>query len=357
MLILKRTILTAAAALTLLAPGVHAQSLLDRPPNLSGNWVGGSGTMYFNFLHRFTASPAPERKVANAPSFVLAVGLPARTLLGAHYATNSRLAPRYPNEWEFFVRNMPFAQENGAPFDVAGQAGYNLAAEGIDGELSLARRQGPLRLVGAGRLISDPLEVGETRFAVAGGAVLRLGRYVAVAGDLASLLSRREGELAAWSAGLHLALPYTPHTLSLQAANTNAATLQGISRGEDQVRYGFEFTVPITLRRWFGGGSPVAPMSPSPAPAAAEPARAGELALAGMRNLAYTPARLEIAAGTTVEWRNQDVVAHTVTAEEGGFDSGLIEPGSTWRHTFHEPGIYSFLCTPHPFMKGVVVVR
>ncbi|MBA2244066.1 MAG: cupredoxin family copper-binding protein [Gemmatimonadetes bacterium] len=98
-------------------------------------------------------------------------------------------------------------------------------------------------------------------------------------------------------------------------------------------------------------------MSPSPAPAAAEPARAGELALAGMRNLAYTPARLEIAAGTTVEWRNQDVVAHTVTAEEGGFDSGLIEPGSTWRHTFHEPGIYSFLCTPHPFMKGVVVVR
>lgn len=350
MLIPKRMTLTAAAALALLAPPVGAQSLLERPPNLSGNWVGESGTMYFNFLHRFTASPAPERKVVNAPSFVLAVGLPARTLLGASYATNSRLAPRYPNEWEFFVRNMPLAQENGAPLDLAGQAGYNLAADGVDGELSLARRQGPLRLVAAGRLMSDPFEGGRMRVAAAGGVVLRLGRYVAVAGDVASLLSRREGEEVAWSAGLHLVLPYTPHTLSLQAANTNAATLQGISRGEDQVRYGFEFTVPITLRRWFGGGAPTAPMSPSPAPP-------GEVAEAGMRNLAYTPARLEIAAGTTIEWRNQDVVAHTVTAEGGGFDSGLIEPGSTWRHTFREPGTYSFFCTPHPFMKGVVVVR
>ncbi len=350
-----RTICIAAAGLALLAPGAGAQSLLDRPPNLSGAWVGTSGTMYFHFLHRFTASPAPERKVTNAPTFVIAVGLPVRTLLGANYATNSQLAPRYPNEWEFFVRHGLFLQDDGAPLDVAGQVGYNLAADGVDGEIALARREGRLRVVTAARVISDPSAAGETRFALAGGATLRLGRFVALAGDVASLLNLQEGERVAWSGGIHLALPHTPHTLSLQAANTNAVTLQGASRGEEQVRYGFEFTVPLTLRRWFGAGA--APAPPPPSDAMRPPEAPPGAIVAGMRDFAFTPARLEIPAGTTVEWTNNDPVAHTVTAEDRSFDSGLIEPGASWRHTFEVPGTYSFFCTPHPFMRGVVVVR
>ncbi len=351
--IAKPTLCLAAAGLVLLAPAAGAQSLLDRSPNLSANWVGVSGTMYFNFVHRFTASPPPERKVANAPSFLIAAGLPMHVLAGANYATNSQLTPRYPNEWEFFVRLAPLSQEEGAPLDVGGQIGYNLAAQGIDGEISLAWREGPLRMVAAARVLPDPLVGGQTRLAAAGGATLRLGRYLALAGDAATLLNLREGERVAWSAGLHLALPHTPHTLSLQAANTNATTLQGASRGENQVRYGFEFTVPLTLRRWFAPGPPAAPGDP----VAPGPAPPGEVVAAGMRDFVYTPARLEIPAGTTIEWSNQDPVEHTVTAEDGGFDSGLIAPGATWRYTFETPGTYSFLCTPHPFMRGVVVVR
>jgi amicyanin len=76
-----------------------------------------------------------------------------------------------------------------------------------------------------------------------------------------------------------------------------------------------------------------------------------------MRNLAYTPARIEVAAGTTVEWTNGDALAHTVTAANRAFDSGLLQPGQTWRHTFAAPGTYDFNCTPHPFMKGVVIVK
>lgn len=340
-----------------------AQSLLDRPPNLSGSWVGTSGTMYFHFMHRFTASPSPERKVSNTPTFTVAAGLPARTLVGVHYATNSVLAPRYPNEWEFFARHHLFSQDAGAPLDVAGQVGYNLAAEGVDGEVSLARRLGPLRVIGAARVMSDPFEAGNTRFAAAGGATLRLGRWWAVAGDVASLLNREEGEETAWSAGLHLAIPHTPHTLSLHASNTFTTTLQGISRGGDRVRYGFEFTVPLTLQRWFAGGgaAPAAaegsPAAAAPTPSAPAPAEGGEVFRAGMRGFAYTPARIEITAGTTVEWKNEDPMAHTVTATDGGFDSGLIEPGGTWRRTFDIPGTYPFSCTPHPFMKGTVVVR
>lgn len=364
----RRRVTTAGlCALTLAAAPAAAggQSLLDRPPNMSGSWVGNSGSMYFHFMHRFTASDAPERKVSNTPTFTVAAGLPARTLVGFHYATNSQLAPRYPNEWEFFARHQPLSQDAGFPVDVAGQVGYNLSSDGVDGELTLARRTGPLRLLAAGRVMSDPFEEGNPRFAAAGGATLRLGRWWAVAGDVATLLDREEGEEVAWSAGLHLAIPHTPHTLSLQASNTSTTTLQGISRGSDEVRYGFEFTVPLTLRRWMGGGGAAAsgsvPAAPGAAPAAATPsAPAAEPAAtfrAGMRGFAFTPGQIEVVAGTTVEWKNEDAMAHTVTATDRSFDSGPVEPGATWRRRFDTPGTYPFACTPHPFMKGTVVVR
>ena len=353
--------LRAAAALVLAlgAPAAHAQSLLDRSPNLTGAWVGNSGQLYFNFLHRFTSSSAPERKVVNVPTFTVAAGLPLRTLVGIHYATNSQLAPRYPNEWEMWARHAFFAQDGGAPLDVAAQVAYNLAAEGVDGEVTLARRQGPLRLVAAARILADPTVAGQTRFAAAGGGTLRISRYLAVAGDVAALTNRTETERMAWSAGLHLALPHTPHTLSLHAANTNAYTLQGTSRGEDAVRYGFEFTIPVTLARWFGGGAKRAAAAPAAAPRPATPSApaTGTVVRAGIRNLAFTPARIEIAVGTTVEWTNSDALAHTVTAPDGSFDSGPIDTGKSWSHTFAAPGTYDFACTPHPFMKGVVIVR
>ena len=94
----------ACAALGAGAPAA-GQSLLDRSPNLSGGWVGSSGQLYFNFLHRFTASDAPERKVSNVPTFTVAAGLQFRTLVGFEYATNSTHAPSYPNEWEVFARH------------------------------------------------------------------------------------------------------------------------------------------------------------------------------------------------------------------------------------------------------------
>jgi plastocyanin len=353
----------ACALLCTSAAGGRAQSLLDRPPNLSGGWVGSGGQLYFNFLHRFTASSAPERKVSNVPTFTLAAGLPFRTLVGVEYATNSNLAPGYPNEWEIFARHAAFQQDRGAPVDLAAQVAYNLAARGADAELSVARRMGPLRLIAAGRALSNPLESGNRRYAFGGGGTLRVSRFFALAADAATLTHRADGEEVAWSAGVHLAIPGTPHTLSIHTANTNAYTLQGLSRGEKTRRYGFEFTIPLTLSRWFGSGAAPASAPPPPAPAgaaqgdAAAAGATGKVAKAGMRNLAFVPGRIEIEAGTTVEWTNNDPLQHSVTADDGSFASGLIGTGSTWRHTFATPGTYTYHCTPHPFMKGTVVVR
>jgi plastocyanin len=417
----------ALAALAAVASAGHAkaQSLLDRPPNLSGNWVGNPGTVYFNFVHRFTASRAPLRKVSNFPTFLVGAGLPYRLLVGFNYATNSDLAPNYPNEWEFFARHHLLNQDGGAPVDLGGQVVYNLAAEGVDGEVSLARRLGPVRVLGAARILANPYAAGETRFALAGGATLRVARYLALAGDVAQVMNEDDAapvKRAAWSAGVHIAIPYTPHTLSLQATNTNVGTLQGTSRGSEDVRYGFEFTIPLTLRRWFGRPSTppevvaatprvdtvyVARQDTTVTGAAAAPAARADTAVRGdtaraagarpraartdpdtaraaapatertpprrtpaarasarpavvnvvLRNTTFVPGRVQITAGTTVVWRNDDQLIHTVTANDKSFDSGLLQPGKTYRRTFDKPGQYPYYCIPHPFMKGVVVVR
>ncbi|HEX6668311.1 MAG TPA: hypothetical protein VF061_02060, partial [Gemmatimonadales bacterium] len=149
---------------------VGAQTVLDRTPNLAGAWVGSAGVLHFNFLHRFSISSAPERKVTSTPTFLLGAGLPGRTLVGVHYATNSELSPRYPNEWELFGRFAPLDQELGSPVDAALQAGYNLAAEGLDAEASVARREGPVRVLAALRVLAEPGEASGADLALAAGA-------------------------------------------------------------------------------------------------------------------------------------------------------------------------------------------
>jgi plastocyanin len=397
-----------------------AQTLLDRSPNLSGDWVGAPGTLYFHFIHRFTASEKPERKVSNIPTFLLGAGLPKRFFLGFNYSTNSTLAPDFPNEWELFGRWAPIAQDLGAPLDLGAQIGYNNASDGIDGEVSAARRFGPLRLIIAGRALSDPNESGHVQLAGAAGGTFRLGQYVALAGDVASLADRDSAERVAWSAGVHIAIPMTPHTLSLHATNAPVGTLQGQSRGTSKVRYGFEFTIPLTLRRYFGRRAdtsssadttsaamqvqpvtePVTSSTVNPAPvqtvdtahvaAVAGPADSIPAAQAKpsqpvdrssverspiarakptqsrapastkrtvIKNISYVQPGLVVTVGTTVEWTNNDPLPHSVTATDKSFNSGLIQPGKSFRHTFTKAGTYNFYCMPHPFMKGVVVVK
>jgi len=321
------------------------QSVLERPPNLSGGWLGAPGTLQFNFVHRFGVGPAPLRKVTNSPTFLLSYQLPLPLLIGFNYATSSDVGgANFPNEWEAFGR---YARSG-----VSLQAGYNQAAASFDGELTAARSMGRVRLLAVGRWLSNGYHTDTARYALGAGAVLRLNRWFALAGDATSLLDKRPKEEVAWGAGLQIGIPYSPHSLSLQVTNTNTATLQGTSRGLDRVRGGFEFTIPFTLSRYFGRGKT----------AAGEAAAGGgegtaNATRAEMKTMRFSPTRIEIAAGTAITWTNNDQLVHTVTADDGSWDSGPIEPGKTWTHTFAQPGAYAVHCTPHPFMKAVVVVR
>jgi len=75
-----------------------------------------------------------------------------------------------------------------------------------------------------------------------------------------------------------------------------------------------------------------------------------------MKAISFQPAELTVHPGETVEWKNEDFVAHTVTANDGSFDSGLIPPGGTWKMTVKNAGPLEYHCRPHPNMTAKLVM-
>ncbi|MFW5904600.1 MAG: hypothetical protein ACOCUZ_00140 [bacterium] len=248
--------------LLLLLPGLaSAQSVLERTPNLSGGWVGSPGQIHFNFLHRFhLVDGGDESIVVNTPSFLLAAPLAGRTFLGLGYASSSGVAPGEQNEWELLGRWAALGGSGDHPLDLSLTGAYNTAASSVDGELQIGVPLGPVRLLGVGRAFSDHRGGGDGGWAAGGGAVYRISDGFALAGDVVSGSDRPDSRTVAWGAALQLRIPYTPHTLSLQATNTRTATLQGSSDGfrepggsdDHQIVWGFEFTIPFTWSNYFG---------------------------------------------------------------------------------------------------------
>ena len=76
-----------------------------------------------------------------------------------------------------------------------------------------------------------------------------------------------------------------------------------------------------------------------------------DVAIKGMK---FDPAQIQIAVGDSVTWTNQDDRDHTVAGP--GFKSGNLSKGDTFQHTFTKAGKFSYACSYHPRMKGVVIV-
>lgn len=76
-----------------------------------------------------------------------------------------------------------------------------------------------------------------------------------------------------------------------------------------------------------------------------------------IKGYAFTPPTITVKAGEFVTWTNNDTVAHTATADDDSWDTGMIEPGETGTIRFEEAGTYTYHCTPHPQMKGTIIVE
>ena len=73
-------------------------------------------------------------------------------------------------------------------------------------------------------------------------------------------------------------------------------------------------------------------------------------------DFAFSPRTIEAELGTEVTWSNVDPTAHTVSAADGSFDSGTIDPDGTFTWTFEQEGTFAYLCRIHPTMRGSVRV-
>ena len=87
---------------------------------------------------------------------------------------------------------------------------------------------------------------------------------------------------------------------------------------------------------------------------AAEPVAATEVQM--VKSYRFDPKVIEIEAGGTVTWTNEDNFTHTVQVD--GQEDHRVERGESVEITFDEPGTYHYVCTLHrQDMDGEVIVK
>lgn len=104
------------------------------------------------------------------------------------------------------------------------------------------------------------------------------------------------------------------------------------------------------------GGSPATSSAGGVAGATSgSPAAAGGDAVK-IIDFGFTPASLTVKAGTTVTWANTGSATHTVTSDNGSFDSGNLAPSATFSHAFTTAGTFAYHCAIHHSMVGTITV-
>lgn len=86
-------------------------------------------------------------------------------------------------------------------------------------------------------------------------------------------------------------------------------------------------------------------------------ASSGETKSVTITSAGYDPADLVIKKGTTVVWTNKDKTVHTVSSTKSVFDSGVIQPGDKFSHTFDKPGSFLYNCSINTSMSAEVLVQ
>ena len=81
-----------------------------------------------------------------------------------------------------------------------------------------------------------------------------------------------------------------------------------------------------------------------------------DLVSINIQSFTFSPENITVTVGTQVTWTNLDNVGHTATALDSSFDSGLLNNGESFTFQFDQPGTFEYRCTPHPSMRGIIIV-
>src|ERR1041384_3571964 len=95
------------------------------------------------------------------------------------------------------------------------------------------------------------------------------------------------------------------------------------------------------------------------------PPIAAHAASVAIKDFSFDPGSVTISPGGKVDWSyaiGNGTATHTVTADDGSFDSGDLSPGGSFSHTYTKAGTFRYYCKIHggpggSGMSGVVVVK
>ena len=73
-----------------------------------------------------------------------------------------------------------------------------------------------------------------------------------------------------------------------------------------------------------------------------------------IKNFTFNPAELNIKKGDTVIWTNDDSAPHQISGS--GLQSDILSKGQSFSFTFGDAGIFDYICSLHPSMKGKINV-
>ncbi len=162
--------------------------------------------------------------------------------------------------------------------------------------------------------------------------------------------------LSAWGEG--------KHTIWIEPAQNDHSRYQPLGH--------VEFTVNVSASATPGatpGGTPVAGV---------HPAAASATSIKMTDQLQFSPSAATINVGDTVTWHNESAIPHSTTddppqnpvakthpefsqlpAGAKAWNSGLLQTGQTFSHTFKVPGTYHYFCIPHVLsgMLGTISVQ
>ena len=88
-------------------------------------------------------------------------------------------------------------------------------------------------------------------------------------------------------------------------------------------------------------------------------ADAATVATVDITKFMFMPMEITVAPGTTVRWINHDETPHTVISQDKTklFTSKAMDTDDKFEFVFAKEGDYTYVCSVHPFMTGVVHVR
>lgn len=87
-------------------------------------------------------------------------------------------------------------------------------------------------------------------------------------------------------------------------------------------------------------------------------AQAASIVTINIKDYAYSKPSVTVKVGTVIKWVNKDSMKHNATSSKAGGPKGpLLAKGKSYSWKATKKGTFAYFCTPHPYMKGKIVVK